>query len=166
MKLISLLLVLLTFGSLGCDEENPYFDSSNWNMNQTVDRLARIVQRENSLILEARDSNDLSETSRRDLWALFMDECDIGFEVWVRLRRNRRLVSPFCEAYSIKVAPLLEQRAELQVQGSDVDVFYLKAVAPNPTAGIEFEIRFNAFGARALQERCLDREGYRQRHWP
>ena len=163
---IASLLITLSFITCSCREENPYFDSSNWNMNQSVEQLADILRTENQILFEAQSSSSLPESAKRDLWVLLMDETDIGFEVWVRLKRNSRLVSPFCDVFSKEIVPLLNERSQMHDGGSSIESTLLSDMPPSSSAGQGFQDRFNAYGARALYERCGDPTGYQKRIWP
>ncbi|MDG2422859.1 MAG: hypothetical protein P8M22_02645 [Phycisphaerales bacterium] len=150
----------------GCEDDNPYFDSTNWNMNRTVEQLADILRSENAILLEKSPGSPLSESDRLELWALVLDECEFGFEIWVRLRRNHRLVRPFCETLSMDIVPLLAQRDSIELIKQESMPGLLSLIAPNNESFLEFRGRFNAYSAAALQDRCGSPSGYRQRSWP
>ncbi|MEE2906840.1 MAG: hypothetical protein VX527_03310 [Planctomycetota bacterium] len=160
--------VLIVVASLlfGCREDNPYWDSTNWNMTQTVDRLVNLLKAENAILLKAQQAPPMTESLQRELWTLLLDECDIGFEVWVRLRRNRKLVAPLCDAMSSELSPLLARQLVIKPELANQRDTLLRSVAPSEEAWEELRPRLVAFGIAALLDRCNNKSGYRQRAWP
>lgn len=161
-------MVLIVVASLlfGCREDNPYWDSTNWNMNQTVDRLANLLRAENAILLQAQQNPPMTAALQREFWTLLLDECDIGFEVWVRLRRNRKLVAPFCNAISSELSPLLASQMIIKSELASQRDALFRSVAPSEEAWKELRSRLEAFGIKGLLDRCSSKSGYRQRAWP
>lgn len=161
-----LMIILGMLSTVACREDNPYWDSSNWDMEATARHMAVLVDEQNSIIVQVDNGAPLAEPLQARLWALLLDEYDIGFEIWVRLRRTRKLVPVFCETLSEHLATAMSERSSLlDRQGSDV-LRILRSSAPNEQAWEELRPRLAGFGAAALLDRCADPKGYRQREWP
>ena len=42
--------LILLLAATGCREEHPFHDSTSWDMDRSIDRLATIVERQNDLL--------------------------------------------------------------------------------------------------------------------
>ena len=163
-RVLMILLALLTLGA--CREDNPYWDSSNWDMEATAGRMADLLEEQNRILAQDGKGNQSLDRMHEELWALLLDEYDTGFEIWVRLRRNPKLVPECCETLSRHLGPVMLERAGIlgKLENSSVDL--LRNSAPSDQAWLEFQPRLAQFGAAALLDRCGHRKGYRQRAWP
>ena len=165
--MIRLLLVLLTGAAImGCEDDNPYWDASNWDMNQTADRLVTLLQAQTSILSQASVETPLPASLQRELWALVLDEYDTAFEVYVRLNRNGHLIAPFCATLSDRVEPAERERQQtlehLRAQGLDV----IRRSAPSLDAWESLEPRLADHSASSLITRCMIDSGFQHRNLP
>lgn len=162
----SILGLILLLAATGCREEHPFHDSTSWDMDRSIDRLATIVERQNDLLEQLHAATPIPPSIAMELWSLTIDECDTGFECWARLMRARKKVPQFCESLNDRLRTLDVIRSRLIKRYSEHDVFLLQSIAPGFEALNDMGPRLQSYGVTALLDRCEARDGYRRRQWP
>ena len=135
-------------------------------MEDSVSRLVEIVEKQNTLLEQLHVATPIPPSIAMELWALTIDECDIGFECWARLMRAPGLVPEFCQSLDVYLSPVESKRSRLINRYSEYDVFFLQSIAPGFEALNNMGPRLQTHGARALLERCESSDGYRRKEWP
>ncbi|MBG84612.1 MAG: hypothetical protein CMJ40_08710 [Phycisphaerae bacterium] len=157
---------MFLLAACGCQEEHPFHDSSNWDMDASIGRLVEIVEDQNALLEQLHAATPIPPSIAMELWALTVDECDTGFECWARLMRAPELVPPFCQSLDAQLSSLESTRSGLIDRYSEHDVFFLQSIAPGFEALNDMGPRLQTHGIKALLERCEAPDGYRRKEWP
>ena len=152
---------LLLLALLSCEQQDPWHDSDGWNAEATASHLAVLVQAQVEVLEQAIDLSELPQDLRQELWALMIDECDTGYEVFVRVNRNGGLKEEVCQALSTIVDEAQSRKeAFLKQLESDGHAAILESTAPSDEAWAVILPRINGYSVQALRIRCLHPEGY------
>jgi len=135
-------------------------------MDESISRLVEIVSDQNALLEQLHAATPIPPSIAMDLWALTVDECDIGFECWARLMRAPRLVPGFCQSLDVQLSSLESTRSILVERYSEHDVFFLQSIAPGFEALNDMGPRLQTHGVKALLQRCASPDGYKRKEWP
>ena len=151
-----LLLVLMN-----CKQQDPWHDSDEWDPETTARHLNVLLKAQVDVLQQAVDLDGLPQNLRQELWAVLVDECDTGYEVFVRVNRNGRLKQQVCDALSSIVGDLQSRKVllleQLQAEGQSS---ILESTAPSHEAWEVLKPRINGYSVQALQIRCRHPEGY------
>ena len=152
-------LLLLTL--LSCERQDPWHDSDGWNAEATARHLAVLVQAQVDVLEQAIELSELPQDLGQELWALMIDECDTGYELFVRVNRNGGLKEEVCEALSTIVDEVQSRKESLLKRlESDGHASILESTAPSDEAWAVMLPRLNGYSVQALRIRCLHPEGY------
>ena len=158
-------IAILVLVLMSCETQDPWHNSDEWNPEETARHLAVLLKAQVDVLEQAVDLDELPETLRQELWALLIDECDTGYEVFVRVNRNRQLKQKVCDALS-SIVDGVQTRKEVLLQQlqSRNQSSILESTAPSEEAWEVLNPRINGYSVQALQVRCRHPEGYWD--WP